>query len=255
MSKKPLGVLILHGITASLDCVRAIEPPLKALGLPTCMPVLRGHGGASPEAMRGVTWHDWVADGEAALHDLLTEVDKVIIIGHSMGGLVTLSLAADHADKVDSIVLAAAAVQMASPMAPGKPFHFLAPVVSKVLKKWDFPPVYADQSRAQYNTNYLWAPMDAVVSLLDFSGVVRKRLVEIRTPMLIIQSRKDSSVAPESVDIIYNQVSTPAEQKRIAWFENTEHEMFRDCECDDVVAVIADYVRERTSMKETRIAA
>jgi len=96
MSKKPYGVLIIHGFTSSLDCVCEIEPPLKALGLPTRMPVLRGHNAGSPEALRGVTWLDWVADAKSALQDLLTEVERAIIIGHSMGGLVALNLAADH---------------------------------------------------------------------------------------------------------------------------------------------------------------
>jgi carboxylesterase len=63
--------------------------------------------------------------------------------------------------------------------------------------------------------------------------------------MLILQSHNDSSVEPESVDFIYNQVSTPAELKRIVWFEKTEHEMFRDCERDAIIAVIVSYVRER----------
>ena len=53
MAKQPYGVLIVHGFTSSLDCVSGIEPPLKALGLPTRMPVLRGHSAESPEALRG----------------------------------------------------------------------------------------------------------------------------------------------------------------------------------------------------------
>ena len=112
MSKKELGALIIHGFSASLDCVREIEPPLAAMGLPTRMPVLHGHGGETPDALRGVAWSDWVEDGKAAMHDLLTEVEKVILIGHSMGGLVALNLAADHGNKIDSLILAAAAVRL-----------------------------------------------------------------------------------------------------------------------------------------------
>ena len=245
MSKKPYGVLILHGFTASLDCVREIEPPLKALGLPSRTPVLRGHGAASPEALRGVTWHAWAADAEAALQDLLSEAEKAIVIGHSMGGLAALSLAVQHGDKLDSLILAAAAVQLASPLAPGKPLSFLAPLLRVVLKKWNFPPIYADPSLAQYNTNYLWAPIDSVLAVLDFSKATRNRLVEIKTPTLILQSRKDTMVAPASADIIYNEISTPAGQKRIVWFDKTEHEMFRDCERAAIIEVITNYVRER----------
>ena len=245
MKKQLYGVLIIHGFASSLDSVSEIEPSLKSLALPICMPILRGHGQKSPEALRGVTWHDWVADSEAALQGLLTEVERVIIVGHSMGGLVALTLAADHVDTVDSIVLAAAAVQLASPLASGRPLHFLVPLILRLFKKWDLPPVYADQALAQYDTNYHWAPMDSISSFLEFAEVTRRRLPEVRVPTLIIQSRKDTTVSPESADIIYNTISTPAEQKRIMWLDVTEHEMFRDCEKNAIVEAVVDYVRER----------
>jgi carboxylesterase len=245
MAKQPYGVLIVHGFTSSLDCVSGIEAPLKALGLPTRMPVLRGHGAESPEALRGVTWPDWVADAEAALKDLLTEAERAIVFGHSMGGLVALTLAADRADVIDSIVVVAAAVQLASPLAPGRPFHFLVTLLRQVLKKWDMPPTYADPELAQYDTNYAWAPMDAIASFLEFSGATRHRLPEVRVPALIMQSHKDTTVAPESAEIIHASISTPPDQKRIVWFEVTEHEMFRDCEREAATRTVVDYVRER----------
>jgi len=247
-NKKPYGVLIVHGFTSSLDCVNGLQPPLAALGLPTRMPTLRGHGASSPQALRSVTWHDWMADAEAALKDLLTEADKAIVFGHSMGGLVTLTLAADHPDVIDSIVVAAAAVQLTSPLAPGRSLHFLAPLAARLLKKVDMPPIYADPALAQYDTNYRWAPIEAALSLFDFIKATRRRLPEVRVPALIVQSRKDTTVAPESAEIIYEGISTPPDQKRIVWFEVTEHEMFRDCECDATIGAVVNYVKERAGL-------
>ena len=248
MAKEPYGMLIVHGFTSSLDCVNGLEPPIKALGLPTRMPVLRGHGAESPEALRGVTWHDWVTDAKAALKDLLMEVDRAIVFGHSMGGLVALTLAADHPDVIDSIIVAAAAVQLASPFAPGRPLRFLAPLVARLIKKVDMPPTYAGPALAQYDTNYAWAPIDAAASLLEFAEVTRRRLPEVRIPTLIMQSRRDTTVAPESAEIIYDRIATSPDQKRIVWFEVTEHEMFRDCECESTIKIVVDYVRERTGL-------
>ena len=252
MAKQPLGVLIVHGFTSSLDCVRPMQPPIEALGLPTRMPVLRGHGADSPEASLGVVWQDWVDDAEAALQDLLTEVERAIIIGHSMGALVTLTLAANHAgeDTLDSIVLVAPAVQLTSPVAPGRPFSFLLPVVTRVKRRHNMPPVRADKSLEKYDTNYPWAPMSAIEELLIFSSKARERLSEIDVPALIVQSRNDSTVAPESAEIVYAGITTPVQDKRIVWFEQTEHEMFRDCEREAVVDVVVDYVRERVAASE-----
>ena len=249
MDKQPFGVLIIHGFASSLDSVREVEPPLKSLGLPTSMPVLRGHNQSSPEALRGVKWHDWMADAEAALRSLMEEAEKIIIVGHSMGGLAALNLAADHIDSVDSLVLVAAAVQLANPLASGRPLHFLAPLVIRLFKKWSLPPVFADKALARYDTNYHWAPMDAIASFLEFSDFTRKMLTDVRAPALIMQSRKDTTVAAESAEMIYKRISTPEAQKRIMWFEQTEHEMFHDCEKDAVVAAVVEYVRERCGLK------
>lgn len=222
-----------------------IGSAVAALDLPVRAPVLRGHEADSPEALRGVTWGDWVADGEAALGDLVSEVEKAIIIGYSLGGLVALTLAAEHPEEIDSIVLAAAPVQIHSPLAPGGPLHFLIALVKRLVRKWDTPPAYVDKERIKYHTSYPWAPMDAIVSLLDFSVVVRDRLSEVSLPALILQSRNDSTAAPQSANIIYEAISTPANEKEIIWFEKTEHEMFRDLERDAIVDAIQAYVKKR----------
>jgi len=247
MTSRPFGVLVLHGFTSSLDCISGVTAAVKALGLPTRMPVLRGHGAQSPDALRGVTWRDWVADAEDALGDLLTEVEQAIVFGHSMGGLVALTLAAEYGAVVDSVVVAAAAIKLTSPLAPGHFFHFLAPLVPRFVDKIDMPPTYADPALAKHDTNYPWAPTDAVLSLLRFSQRTRQRLPEIERPTLILQSRNDSTVAPESAQIIYEGIATPPEQKRILWFEETEHEMFRDCEREAARAAVADWVQHRSS--------
>jgi len=252
MAKQPLGALILHGFTSSLDCVSPMQSPIEALGLPIRMPILRGHGAESPEALCGVVRQDWVDDAEAALQDLLTVADCAIIIGHSMGALVTLTLAANHTgeDTLDSIVVVAPAVQLTSPVAPGHPFSFLRPILTLVKRRHNMPPVRADKSLEKYDTNYPWAPMSAVEELLVFSGIARERLPEIDVPAVIVQSHNDSTVAPESAEIVYAGITTRAQDKRIVWFEETEHEMFRDCEREAVVGVVVDYVRERVAASE-----
>src|SRR6266542_6911051 len=98
-----VGALILHGLTSSLDCVNALVPRMQRLGVPHRMPILRGHC-TRPEDLVGVTWRDWVVDAEAALKDLLGEVDQAVVIGLSMGGLVALLLAIEHPHGLAGVV-------------------------------------------------------------------------------------------------------------------------------------------------------
>jgi carboxylesterase len=70
-------------------------------------------------------------------------------------------------------------------------------------------------------------------------------------PTLILQSRNDRTVTPKSAEIIFHGISTPADQKRIIWFERTEHEMFRDCECEATIGAVVAFVRERAGLLQT----
>jgi carboxylesterase len=237
-----LGALILHGLTSSLDCVNGLVPYMERNGIPYRMPVLRGHM-TRAEDLIGVTWHEWYADGEAALLDLCQQVDKAVVIGLSMGGEVALQLAMEHADKVDSVVTVAGAVRLKNPLAPGNPLALLQPLVVKVVKFWPMPAVYTDMSLAASDTNYRKVPMDAVASFLEYGGIIERRLSEVKAPILIIQSHRDQLVKEDTAQVIYDRVSST--EKRIVWFDKSRHEMMRDLEREDVFKTIESFVLER----------
>jgi carboxylesterase len=242
--KDPYGVLLLHGFAASLDCVKGVELRIQEQALPEITPTLRGHGAGSPEALRGVVWRDWVSDAEAALDDLGKDAEKVIVVGYSMGGLVALNLAADHRNVVDSIILAATAIEMATPFAADHPLHPLLPLVAHLRARQPMP------SHAGTDSVYFpWAPASAYAELLEFAEATRRRLPEVYVPALILQGRKDSVVAPQSADIIFDGIATPAWDKRVLWFENTDHIIFCDCERDAATLAVVSYVRERAGLR------
>lgn len=234
--RAPLGVLILHGFTSSLDTVRPLVPAVERLGLPYRMPLLRGHG-TRPEDLRGVTHRDWYADAEAALLDLRGEVEQVAICGLSMGGLVALELAARHPRDVAAVVTIAAALRIASPL-----IHLSKPI-SMVRSMWTPPPgrAYADQELARLSTNYKSFATDAVVSLHHYGRIVSKLLPRVRAPLLILHSRKDTVIKPLSSDLIYTRAGSM--DKRRIWFERCNHEILRDCEAEAVVAAAEDMLR------------
>jgi carboxylesterase len=245
MTKKSIGVLILHGFTGTPENVNTIAPPLEALGLPCSLPTLRGHGRESPEALRNVTWQEWIEDAKNALFELLEENEKAIIVGHSMGGMITLNLAVDYEEKIDSIIVAGGTTELVSPLGPGRPLHFLVPIIVKLFRKWDMPLEYADSELAQHDPAYKWAPTEAFVELFDFMKVTEQSLPEVKVPTLIMHSKNDSANSPKGVNILYRNISTPEDQKQIVWFEKTEHEMFLDCEREETVRTIVEFVNQR----------
>lgn len=239
MIKTKLGVLLLHGWTGTRTMMRPLVQPLHSMGLPTRLPALRGCEDGSPDALLKVTWQDWLEDGRLALLDLLDEVDRAIIVGHSMGGMIALSLAADYPQNLDSVVTAGTPGRMLTPFAPGNKLYPLFRLL------WCFIPTYnkgqlayADPSAEQLDDSLRVVPMIAIKQLFDFINQQNNYLPRVSVPLLILQSRADSSCVPDSAEILCGRTSTPKTDKRIAWFEKSEHGMFLDIERDLVIAEV-----------------
>jgi carboxylesterase len=235
--KKPLGVLIIHGFMSSLDAVRAVTPVAERLNLPYRMPVLRGHG-TRPEDLRGVTRFDWYADAEAALLDLRREVDRVVVCGLSMGGLVALELAVYHPDDLAGVIAIAPALRIASPL-----IHF-GEIIARLTPMWTPPPGrgYADQSLATKSTNYKRFATDAALSLHRYGQVMAELLPRVKAPLLILHARNDRVIKPLSAKLIYEQAGS--REKELVWFDHCNHEMLLDCESVAVLAAIERYLRK-----------
>ncbi|MFN3429654.1 MAG: alpha/beta hydrolase [Candidatus Sericytochromatia bacterium] len=231
--KKPLGVLILHGFTGSLDTVRGLAPAVERLGLPYRMPVLRGHG-TRYEDLATVVARDWYDDAEKALAELREEVDQVVIVGLSMGGLVTLNLAMEHGKDLAGIVLVAPFLRCADPLSA------LTPILKMLVPFWDSPNSFVDAELAKASTNYKKFPTATFSRLLNYANEIERRLGEVTVPTLILHSRKDTIAHPIGATVIAERIKS--ESKHVVWFERSGHEMFQDLESAAVIQAIADHL-------------
>jgi len=242
---KDVGVLLLHGFTSSTDTVDGLIPHLEKEGIPYERPVLRGHG-TRYQDLRGVTAREWYVDAQRALLALWPKVDRVVVVGLSMGGLVALELAMRQPEKIAGVVAVAPALKFKDPLTR------LTGLLSKVVRYWPSPQSFNDLELAKKCTNYKMFPTDAFASLYHYSRTIAERLPEVHVPIRILQSKKDQIVAPESANIIYERVSSPL--REIVWFERSGHEMMQDMEADAVFTEIMDFVnrfRERPRMRAT----
>ena len=179
------------------------------------------------------------------MRTLMNESEKVIIVGHGMGSLLALVLAANSRDSVDSLVLTAPSIALPKPLWTQLRLLVLKPSVQHTFKRWTLPPSYTDRKQGKTDTNYRWAPMESLHSFFELIEMTRGRLSEIKAPTLILQSTRDSTVSPEAPEIILKGIGTPNGQKRIQWFNKSGHELFRDCEREEVSNVVVNYLMER----------
>jgi pimeloyl-ACP methyl ester carboxylesterase len=97
-------VLMLHGVT---DSWRSFEPVLPHLpdDIRAIAVTQRGHGDA-PKPESGYRIEDLAGDVVDLLDEL--EIERAIVVGHSMGSWVARQIAIDHPERVLSLVLAGA---------------------------------------------------------------------------------------------------------------------------------------------------
>jgi carboxylesterase len=235
--REPYGVLVLHGLTSSLASVTPVAERFEARGLPCAVPWLRGHG-TRPEDLRGVTWRDWYADAAAALDGLLARCAQAAVVGLSMGGLVALHLALARPARLRAVVAVAPALRQAHPLAPLVPF--VAP-----FRRWlSVPPRgYSDATRARLAQGYPRLPTSAFLALLAYARWLEPRLGHVQTPTLIIHSRLDRVITPDSATRIHARLGCA--EKELCWFERSGHEMLVDCEADAVLDAIEEFVLAR----------
>ncbi len=236
-TRAPYGVLVLHGLTSSLASVLPVTDRLAPHGIPYAVPWLRGHG-TRPEDLIGVTWRDWYADAAAALDELLTRCATASVVGLSMGGLVALHLALERGAALRGVVAVAPALRIANRLAPLVPF--VAP-----FKRWLYPPAngYSEATRARLSAGYTRMPTSAFLALVSYAHWLEPRLGGVQVPTLILQSRADRVVRPDSATRIYARLGTT--EKELRWFARSGHEMLVDCEAEAVLDAVEAFLLAR----------
>ena len=101
------GVLLIHGFTGLPAGMFLLGEFLNRAGFSVLCPRLAGHGTSERDLMR-TNKNDWfnsVLDGFYILRGIC---DKIFVVGHSMGGLLTLKLAVKY--QISKIITLAAPI-------------------------------------------------------------------------------------------------------------------------------------------------
>ena len=232
---RQLGVLLLHGYTSSLDTVNGLVPTLEHLGLPYRMPVLRGHG-THQRDLRGVTAADWYADASAALDDLLQEVPRAAVAGLSMGGLVATQLGIERAADLAGVGLVAPFFGTKNPLAP------FSGLLSRVMPYFPMPRSIYDPEVYAHNTNYKQGEATSFASAYRYSRTMRKRIEELRLPLLIIASRRDQIIPVPVIEDVVARAGTPPDQREVYWLERSGHDILMDMERETAYNLIGAWL-------------
>jgi len=210
----PHGALVLHGFTGSPVSMRPLAEALADAGFAVEMPRLPGHGTDVADLVE-TGWDDWLTEADRVLGALAARCPdgRLVVVGLSMGGALTLALAEGHPD-LAGIVLINAPVAAPAELAAGLE-EMLAGGVD-IIDSIGGDIADPDADEASYDAT----PLRPLLTMLMAGEDVRARLPEIACPTLVITSRQDHVVNPEDSDVIAAQIAGPVER---LWLEKSFH--------------------------------
>jgi len=227
------GVLLSHGFTGTTQSMRYLGEALHRLGYTVSAPRLKGHG-ISPAAMAKSTAGDWVASVEDALNELRPQCKRIFVGGLSMGGVLTLYMAAKHAGVFAGAFPINAVVHVDSPDLAGLAFDRNAPPV--------IPGVGSDvKDPATKELAYPEVPVPAIKELFALIAVTRELLPRVACPTLVLQSREDHVVPPANGKTIVSLVG--ASRAELVWLGNSFHVATIDHDKDRIVAEVHRFIQ------------
>jgi carboxylesterase len=209
-----IGCVLLHGFTAAPREMRALGQYLNEHGGVTIRGVrLAGHG-TRPEDLARTTWRDWYVSALDAVRELRARCARVFAGGLSLGGVLSLLLAARGE--------VAGAIAIAAPLRPYdrrlKYTRFLAPFKPYSPKH---PANLYDPIALADHADYRRIPTRAAAELYAITRAVYRELPQVRVPVLVIHSHGDRVVPPRDAQTIFERISSC--DKRLVWLERSGH--------------------------------
>ncbi|WP_030783722.1 alpha/beta hydrolase [Streptomyces sp. NRRL S-920] len=195
-----VGVLLCHGFTGSPQSLRPWAEYLAERGLTVSLPLLPGHG-TRWEDMQATGWQDWYAEVERELRGLLERCTRVFVFGLSMGGTLTLRLAAKHGDAISGIVL----------VNPANKLHGLSPYALPVARHFvrTTKGIASDIAKpGSVEIGYDRVPLHAAHSMRVFFRMVDGELPQVTQPLLLLHSPRDHVVPPADSARVLSRVSS-----------------------------------------------
>lgn len=208
------GVLLVHGFTGLPAELLLMGQFLQKQGFTVLGIRLAGHA-TTEQDLGNMTMEDWldsVRDGYAILRGCCEDIS---VIGHSMGGLLVLLLAAEK--KVSHIVTLAAPIFIDKRRGieglPPRRFcaHRAVPKRRRFL----------EHVPKAVNETYKLMPLLAVHELVDAINRTKAMLSKVTAPILIMHGLHDHTAEPQSAQYIAQHVSSKI--REVFWLRNSGH--------------------------------
>jgi carboxylesterase len=234
--------LLVHGFTGTPKEMRWMGEYLNEQGY-TCLGVrLTGHA-TIPEDMIASRWTDWTASVEDGYSLLRGFTDNIFILGLSMGGILSLLMST----RLDVRGVVAMSTPYKLPDDPRlRHIEWISKIVAYMPKN-SGDASWFDKDAWKGHISYPENPVRSIGELNKLLGEMRAALPKINVPVLLIHSRDDKYVAPENMEMIYNDLVGTSDKTKL-YITGSGHVVTRDAARRQVFESALEFLRRVESI-------
>ena len=232
------GALLLHGFTATPECLDSLSEPLRQNGFVVEAPLLAGHG-TTAEELAKTTWQDWYDGVKKSFRILQEKVDGVSVAGLSLGGLLSLMLASEYSVKKMALLATPVFLNgfLAKRVLPLVAHSFLEKIYP-YQRKWAGPAINDPIAREQFKS-YSKMPIRSIMEIVNLQKEVVQRLPRITVPTLILHSPHDTTAPYANMDYLKSHLSS--KKIKTVTLEKSDHILTMDYEKDLVAQEVVRF--------------
>ncbi len=232
-----IGCLLVHGFTGTPKEMRMLADSLAQEKYTILAPRLTGHA-TSLDDMERSSWRDWLASVEDGLNLLKGCTEQQVVMGLSMGGILALMAAARY-DVKGVVTFSAPSSLPADPRAKYLPYlRWFMRYVEKGKPDWQNPEALKD------HVDYPRYPVRSILQLGEIIQVMLGDLPSVKVPALMVQSRMDHGIPPQSLDVLYSSISSVDKSK--LWVEHSGHVVIREPDREQIFTAVKQFIKRIT---------
>ncbi len=238
MNDKKTAVLFIHGFLGSARFFDQIKTELADADAGLASISLAGHD-ASYEDFCQSGWRDWQESANMKLRELSDTYDRVLLVGHSMGGLIAVRAAVAMPEKVAGVVGIGFPIKIS-----------LGPRWIKLNIAATQPKVPGEDPRVTSAREFAGVPIRSVeeyfktlpqnIGFLKTAGAARREISQLRAPLTVINFERDEIVAPSVPRFVKDRL--PGAE--IVLLPKSYHFLFAEDERKRMVEIIRGYISQ-----------